>query len=184
MKHFFLFILTAALLLASFSALTAQDDERLDDLFVRLQRAENADEAQAIEIFIWQIWTESGKEEIDTLMSEGIDAIVERDLDSALAIFDQIVERAPDFAEGWNKRATVHYLMENYTASILDIQRTLTLEPRHFGAVSGLGLIYMAIGDDGAALDAFKKALEINPHMPGAREHVRALKKKLAGRPI
>jgi tetratricopeptide (TPR) repeat protein len=90
----------------------------------------------------------------------------------------------PSFAEGWNKRATVYYLMGDFKASVGDIEHTLELEPRHFGALSGLGLIYMNMGKDQAALRAFRKTLEINPHLPAIRERADELAKKLKGEPI
>jgi tetratricopeptide (TPR) repeat protein len=101
----------------------------------------------------------------------------------ALEYFDRLVEHAPGFAEGWNKRATVYYLMENYEASVLDIERTLELEPRHFGALSGLGMIYDAIGEPAAALRSFEAAVAINPHLDGARQRIEALRRELAGSP-
>ena len=85
----------------------------------------------------------------------------------------------PDYAEGWNKRATVHYLKGDYSASVIDIERTLALEPRHFGAISGMGLIFMARGDEAGALKAFKEVLKIHPHARGAQFHVEELRKKL-----
>jgi tetratricopeptide (TPR) repeat protein len=96
-----------------------------------------------------------------------------------IAIFDRVVTTLPDFAEGWNKRATVHYLNEDYTASVIDIERTLVLEPRHFGAISGMGLIFMARGDEAGALRAFEEVLKIHPHARGAKARVEELRKKL-----
>lgn len=177
-------VVVAALVAAAAGAWADQRDGRLDGLFRELRATQDAHLADALSQQIWHIWRHTENDKATVLMAQGITAMAEHKFAAALDAFDRVVALAPDFAEGWNKRATVHYLMDHYTASILDIQRTLALEPRHFGAVSGLGLVYMAIGDDGAALEAFKKALEINPHLPGAREHVKALKKKLAGRPI
>ena len=103
---------------------------------------------------------------------------------TALAAFDEVVRKAPNFAEGWNARATLHYLMDNYDDSIRDIQHTLSLEPRHFGAISGLGLIYLELGEEAAALRAFEKALEINPHLTDAKARARELRLKLDGKKI
>ena len=101
----------------------------------------------------------------------------------ALERFDRMVEQAPDFAEGWNKRATLHYLMGNFRASVLDIQRTLDLEPRHFGALSGLGLIYDAVDQPAAALRSFEAAFAINPHLRSIEQRIIELRRQLAGRP-
>lgn len=99
--------------------------------------------------------------------------------ENALAALDQLVAALPEYAEGWNTRATLLYLMGDYVASAVDVKRTLALEPRHFGAWSGLGLIYLNLGDERAALAAFSKALEWNPHLSGSRHNVESLKKQL-----
>ena len=103
---------------------------------------------------------------------------------SAVDDFSTAVAWAPDFAEAWHKRATVHFLMGDYPASIADLHRTLDLEPRHFGALAGLGLIYLKLDEERAALKALEKALEINPHLPGTREKVQELHERLDGRKV
>ncbi len=100
---------------------------------------------------------------------------------SASDDFSTVVAWAPDFAEAWRKRATVHFLMGDYPASIADLRRTLALAPRHFGALAGLGPIYLKLDEERAALE---KALEINPHLPGTRQKVRELRDKLDGKMI
>jgi tetratricopeptide (TPR) repeat protein len=102
-------------------------------------------------------------------------------LKDARQAFNEIVEMAPGFAEGWNKRATIHYLLKDYSASVKDIAQTLRLEPKHFGALSGLGLINAALGRHQAAVKAFEQALIIHPHMRGARQHIKILKEHLKG---
>jgi tetratricopeptide (TPR) repeat protein len=160
-----------------------QTDRRLDGLFERLRATSSEAEAGAAQQQIWQIWIESDDMLATRLMQEGIQAMVTRQHALALEYFDRLVARAPAFAEGWNKRATVYYLMENYEASVLDIERTLELEPRHFGALSGLGMIYDAIGEPAAALRSFEAAIAINPHLDGARQRIEALRRELAGSP-
>jgi tetratricopeptide (TPR) repeat protein len=160
-----------------------QQDQRLDGLFARLQTTSSRAEAQAAEQQIWQIWIESDDGEANRLMHGGIAAMASRQHALALDFFDRLVERAPGFAEGWNKRATVYYLMGNYRASVLDIERTLELEPRHFGALSGLGLIYDAIEDPAAALRSFEAAVAINPHLAGTRQRIEELRRQLRGSP-
>src|SRR5262249_19098858 len=106
------------------------------------------------------------------------------DLESAEKIFSEMVERKPKFAEGWNKRATVRYLARNYEGSLTDIDKTLALEPRHFGALSGLGMVNMALGRDEAALAAFQRAFALYPNLPGAQEQMRELEERIKGRRI
>jgi Flp pilus assembly protein TadD len=162
----------------------AARDSSLDALFDLLKKAKTAAEAQNVEGAIWVAWMHSGDVEADSLMQLGTAAIEAGDPGSALAVFDKLVTRRPDFAEAWNKRATVHYMMGNFAASVVDIQRTLALEPRHFGALSGLGLIYDALGKERPALRAFEAALRIHPRLPGARSYVEAVRQKTAGLPI
>lgn len=184
MKRPILRLFAAAALAISSAALADQNDPGLDELFARLKSAAGEAEARVIEDEIWRTWLSSGKEDADKQMARGIFAMNGGDYGAALSAFDRIVSIAPDFAEGWNKRATVHYLMGNYAASIRDIERTLALEPRHFGALSGLGLVNLALGNEPAALDAFEAALAIHPHLRGARTHIKALGDKLRGRRI
>jgi tetratricopeptide (TPR) repeat protein len=177
--------LAAALVMAPLAPVfSAQDDPRLDRLFAELKALPADADAENLTDQIWRIWVESGRRDIDQLMTEGTRSLNLGDLPKALDRFDQIVARMPSFAEGWNKRATVYYLMGDFKASVGDIEHTLTLEPRHFGALSGLGLIYMNMGKDQAALRAFRKTLEINPHLPAIRERADELAKKLKGEPI
>lgn len=182
--------LLVALLLASglgsaASAVTRADqtDAWLDGLFQRLKATTEEAEADDLETRIWQIWISADEGESARLMREGILAMSRRAYTDALVHFDALVERAPAFAEAWNKRATVHYLVGDYTASVADIARTLELEPRHFGALSGLGLIYDAIERPAAALRSFEAALAINPHLDSTKERIEQLRRELGGRP-
>jgi tetratricopeptide (TPR) repeat protein len=160
-----------------------QQDPRLAGLFERLQETPDATEAQAVEQQIWRLWLESNDAAIDQLMLQGIAAMHAQRYDAALQAFDRMVEQAPGFAEGWNKRATVHYLMGDWEASVVDIQRTLELEPRHFGALFGLGLIYDALEQPEAALRSYEATLELNPHSESTRLRIRELRRQLQGRP-
>ena len=159
-----------------------QRDERLDPLFKELREASNPMQAALLERRIWGIWLQSGDDELDQLLLQGVRAMEISDTDQALAVFDQVVERAPEFAEGWNKRATVHWLRDEYAESMLDIQRTLELEPRHFGALSGMGLIFDELEDSVGALRAFQAVLRINPQARGAQARVEALQAELKDR--
>jgi tetratricopeptide (TPR) repeat protein len=171
-----------AALLSPGPVIADQNDRRLDGLFEQLHVTPDAAEGRAIEQEIWQIWLESDDATVNRLMQEGIAAMGLQQFGLALERFDRMVKRAPEFAEGWNKRATVHYLMGDLQASVLDIERTLGLEPRHFGALSGLGLIYDAIDEPQAALRSFEAALELNPHLEVTRERVEELRRELQGR--
>ena len=160
-----------------------QDDPRLDGLFERLQHTPDPAEARALEQRIWGIWLESDDAAVDRLMQQGLAALQGQHYATALEAFDHMVQRAPEFAEGWNKRATVHYLLGDWRASVRDIQRTLALEPRHFGALFGLGLIYDALDEPEAALQSFEATLALNPHSESTRQMVERLRRQLRGSP-
>lgn len=173
----------AILALLSGPALCDQRDPRLDGLFAALQAAD-AVEARTIEERIWAIWSATENPEARTLLEVGSVAMANRDHRTARAAFDALVATAPDFAEGWNKRATLFWLLGEEEASVRDIQRTLALEPRHFGALSGLGLILMGRGRIEAAIGAFEAALALHPHLPAARHHLERLRREQAGAPL
>jgi tetratricopeptide (TPR) repeat protein len=158
-----------------------QLDPRLEELFVRLQGVDDTDEAGQLERRIWRIWIATDDPEASRLMAEGTQAMALGRLKQARDRFDLLVALEPDFAEAWNKRATVHYLMGDYVASVHDIQQTLALERRHFGALSGLGMIYEAIGRPSAALRSFEAALAINPHLDATRQRIEELRRELEG---
>ena len=163
------------------SILADQRDGRLDGLFQRLQSTGDVNDAAAIQQQIWQIWIEFEDLSISQLMRRGMTAMSQGDHEEALEAFDSMVDRAPEFAEAWNKRATVLYLLGRLDESAHDIQQTLQLEPRHFGALSGLALIYDALDQPAAALRSLEAALEINPHLSGSQERVHQLREKLKG---
>ncbi len=181
-------LLAAAVIAAaipfSAPAWAGQDDPRLGELFSTLQTTSSEADAAAAERTIWLIWIESRDAAVAQLMRHGIAAMSEDDIDEALVAFTAVVQRDEHFAEGWNKKATVEFVMGNYEASVADIERTLALEPRHFGALSGLGKIYLELDQKKDALRAFRAALAINPHLHGVREMVERLKKELEGDPI
>jgi tetratricopeptide (TPR) repeat protein len=164
-------------------ARAGQDDPRLDELFARLKAPLSGREAATVQSQIWSIWIEGDNEDVNLTMRQGVQAMARQDFDAALSAFDRVVELAPGFAEGWNKRATVRFLMEDYPGSVLDIERTLLLEPRHWGALSGLGQINLALDRKEAALKAFEAAIAINPHLDSVRAAVESLKKEIGGRP-
>ncbi|HBK75009.1 MAG TPA: hypothetical protein DDZ73_01150 [Gammaproteobacteria bacterium] len=169
--------LIAVLVLLSYSLAgpADQNDPALDSLFDRLATTSSAEEASDISNEIWQRWSANDDPDVSQLMEIGIRALNYSTYRKALRSFDRVIEMAPQFAEGWNKRATLYYHIREYRRSIDDIKETLRLEPRHFGAWSGLGLVSLAQENYPGALVAFKKALSINPHIPNIRRYVQKL---------
>jgi tetratricopeptide (TPR) repeat protein len=175
---------TLAVALIAGPADAAQDDPRLDDLFARLAVTQDEAEAQVIESFIWTLWLEGHDDTLNDLMAQGARDMQVGDLDAAINRFGTLIELAPDFAEAWNKRATVYYMIGRYDEAIADCMQVLAREPRHFGALSGLGLIHQARGEDAEALAWYRRALEQNPHMPGIRQRVEVLSLEVEGEAI
>jgi tetratricopeptide (TPR) repeat protein len=156
----------------------------LDTLFDALKIAPDAESAKAIETRIWAVWTISGSDTCNLLMGRAKAAADEKDYDLAIKVLDAVVEIKPGYVEGWNRRATVYYLMNDYGHSLADIREVLSREPRHFGALAGLGLILQELGDDAHALEAYRRALAINPHLEHVGETVKTLREKVEGRDI
>lgn len=181
-------VLTSMLLVASLAgsmnAAADQQDPRLGEMFVALAEAPDSAAALTIETGIWQLWLDGGDSRLNELMAQGIEAMNARRFRDAVGRFTDLILAAPAFAEAWNKRATVYYLMDRHEDSVRDIERTLALEPRHFGAISGMGLIFLERGDEEGALDAFEKVLEIHPRARAARFHVERLRERLQGKRI
>lgn len=179
-------VLTMAPILMATSARADQTDAALPPLFDRLAQPGLTEQAaRRLELEIWVLWGRSGSPTVDLLMGRGKQfGDSPQELSQAIALFDAAVALAPEFAEAWNKRATAHYLLGDYDASIRDIEQTLRLEPRHFGALSGLGIIMVELGEAEKALRAFRLALEINPHLSDITEEVRRLEKDVEGQGI
>jgi tetratricopeptide (TPR) repeat protein len=176
--------LTLCFVLIFGTALADQNDPRLDPLFEKLKAATTDETAHEIELVIWHIWSEPKTAGGRVLFRQGMQFMEDGKNDKALESFNALVEIEPQFAEGWNRRATLHYLMGNFDASVADIEHTLALEPRHFGALSGLGLIYDALDQKEAALKAFRAALAIHPHMAGIRQRTKELTVEVEGRAL
>ena len=192
-----LFAFFAALFLFSATAARADDppaaatppvavtkEARLDQLFADLKRERNEKAAERIAGRIWGEWFQSGSASIDLMMQWSQKAMDDQKFDVALDFLDQVVILQPKYAEGWNRRATVHYMMKNFGKSMSDIDQTLQLEPRHFGALSGLAQIMAATGHKQSALEAWQKVLAIYPMMRSAQNQVAALSEELAGEGI
>lgn len=161
-----------------------QDDPRLNALFERLENAGGRGQAQAIATRIWSIWFQHADGYVEALLRQGREAMRDDDLQGALIAFDAAVRKAPGYAEAWNARATANYQLGNTQRSLADIRRTLTLEPRHFGALSGRGLCYLQLDQPEKALKAFQASLDVHPYQPGVKAKVRALKAELDARDL
>ena len=157
--------------------------QRLDQLFARLKATKDEGEGDTVVADIWKAWLQSGQPDLDEQMELAVKQMAYGLLQPALAIFDAIIERAPDWAEAWNKRATVLFLVDEHDRSLADVERTLALEPRHFGALAGRGLIYTAKEDYRAALAAFRQALDINPFLKERHSIIPELQKRLGEKP-
>ncbi|WP_269931363.1 tetratricopeptide repeat protein [Aminobacter sp. HY435] len=162
----------------------AKVENRLDTLFGTLKRERNEKAAERIAGNIWAEWNKSGSASIDAMMLWSQQALEAKKFDVALDFLDQVVTLQPGYAEGWNRRATVHFMMRNYRKSMADIEHTLELEPRHFGAISGMAQIMAGAGRDQLALQAWQRVLDIYPMMRNAQNEVSRLSEELAGEGI
>jgi len=156
-----------------------QTDKQLDKLFTTLQSNENSVVQSETILAIWEKWYESGREDIDKLMEEGGEAAQSGQLERAEQIFTQVIEIGPEFSEGWNRRATVRYNRLDYAGSLEDIKRTLALEPRHFGALWGKGMILGSQRKFTGAIQAFERMLEITPFSQDALRRIELLRKEM-----
>ena len=173
--------LAAALTLLSPATVGAdQTDQRLDDLFQSLQTSSDSEKLIEVEGEIWEIWYQSGEEEIDLLMMQAAELVNSGNLIAAETLYGSIIQQSPGFSEGWNRRATVRFYQRDYDGSLADIQQTLKLEPRHFGAIWGLGMILGLRQDYQNAILAFEQLLEVKPNSADARPRIEQLKEALA----
>jgi tetratricopeptide (TPR) repeat protein len=180
-------ILTVLVLLAALArsaALAAQDDPRLDALFGELRTTDSGIAAANAEREIWSIWLEVADPVAARATARGVRYLQLARLDAAEAAFTRAITAAPDFAEAWNKRATVRFLKGDDAGSLEDIRRTLALEPRHFGALSGRAMILERRAQPARALAAYEAALTVNPHLERVRARVRVLRREVEGAPI
>jgi tetratricopeptide (TPR) repeat protein len=158
--------------------------KNLDFLFEALKVAPDAESARAIEQRIWALWFASGSDTADLLMNRVKTAVEAKDMTLALQLLDAIVEVRPEYVEAWNRRATLFFMQKDFARALADIRQVLAREPRHFGALSGLGLIFQEIGDEKRALEIYRRALAINPHLERIPDIVKTLTEKVEGRDI
>lgn len=153
----------------------------LDSLFAELKKQTKAPAAKLISKRIWSNWMDSGSKSIDLLMSRAATSMNDKKNALALDVLAQVIRLKPEYAEGWNRRATLYFSMNDFGRSIADIEKTLALEPRHFGALSGLAIILKSIGKKQASLDTWYKVLEIYPAHQQAQKEAIKLIEDLAG---
>jgi len=156
----------------------------LDTLFEGLKIAPDADSAKAIEEHIWALWMVSGSDTCNLLMGRAKAAADGKDYDLAIKLLDAVIELKPGYTEARNRRATLYFLQKDYGHALADLREVLFREPRHFGALSGVGLILQEIGDDKHALEAYRRALAINPHLENIDDVVKTLREKVEGRDL
>ena len=156
----------------------------LDFLFGALKVAPDDVTAKAIEERIWAVWTVSRSDTANLLMTRVKTAIEAKDVDLAIKLLDAVIKIRPKYVEAWNRRATIYYMKKDYGHSLADIREVLRREPRHFGALSGLGLIMQDIGDDKQALEVYRRALAIYPRLQRIPDLVKTLQEKVEGRDI
>lgn len=193
MRRFRFFIVSLVLTIAaSFSGLmqiaysetivSRHDNvEKLNELFATLKSSKSEAIANDLANSIREEWIASGSATVDLLMQWALQAMNRKDNGAAMDFLDQVVTLKPDFAEGWNRRATLHFTMNNYSKSMLDIEKTLELEPRHFGALAGMGMIFLTLDKKEQALLAYQKALEVYPLMRDIQKTVGELEDQMAG---
>ncbi len=173
----FLKHVVAALLLATpVQADTAEVEALLEGL-----RGADPDAAAQIENRIYEIWSQSGSPSMDLLLTRGRDALEAGDTVLAIRHFTALIDHAPDFAEGYNGRATAYFQAGRYGLSLEDIRQTLVLNPRHFSAMSGLALILEEMGRSEDALEAWREVEQINPNREGLKDAITRLEREVEG---
>ena len=156
----------------------------IDKLFEALKVAPTDESAKFVENRIWALWLASGGDTANLLMSRVKSALDSKDYDLAIKLLNAIIDIRPNYIEAWNRRATVYYMKKDFAHSIEDIREVLAREPRHFGALSGLGMILQELGDEKHALDAFRRALAVHPKLEKIPDMVKKLIEKVEGRDI
>ena len=157
-------------LLIAFSLKADQNDTRLEYLFEILSETENNIQINEVTSRIWDIWHETNDPSIEADFYQGLDSMRTGDLLMAVTFFTHVIDKNPNFAEGWNKRATVYYMLGKFDASMMDIHETLKLEPRHFGAMDGMGLIFIHLEQFDQAIDIYDQMLKIFPNNSSTKQ--------------
>lgn len=168
--------LVGLMLGANVSAQTNGSGSVLDTLFAKLQAATDPSAIQSLEAAIWEQWVMVPDMSQRAVMMQGMAEMQQRQIQASVETFTRLIQVAPELSEAWNKRATAHWLMGNFKASLADICETVKREPRHFGAYSGLGMIRAEMGENGRAVAAFELARKWNPHIMGIDGEIQRLK--------
>jgi len=161
-----------------------QGNVNLDRLFDALKVAPDNESAKYVENRIWAMWIATDSDTTTLLMTRVKSAVDAKDLDLGIKLLTAIINIKPDYLEAWNRRATIYYMKKDFDDSLADIHEVLKREPRHFGALSGLGMIMQEVGDDKHALEAFRRALAVHPHLEHIPDLVKQLREKVEGRDI
>ena len=135
-----------------------------------------------VESAMWSVWSRSGDETVDRLFAVGVEQMSQRQLEAAVETFSRIIQRRPEFAEGWNKRATVYFLLGDYRRSLADCDEVMARNPYHWGALSGYGMIYVEMDQPSRAVEYFEKALAVNPNLTSVQQAIETLKALLLQR--
>ena len=157
-------------LLFSCSLKADQNDARLEDLFKILSKTESDAQINEVTSSIWDIWYDTNDPLIEADFYRGVESMRTGDLLMAVVFFTRVINKNPNFAEGWNKRATVYYMLGKFDASMMDIHETLKLEPRHFGAMDGMGLIFIHLEQFDKAIDIYDQMLKIFPNNSSTKQ--------------
>jgi tetratricopeptide (TPR) repeat protein len=165
---------------ALLGALAQDADARVTPAVAALLHADDPELVALAEATLWQVWSRSGDPAVDALFAEGLRAMEAQDWLGAVAAFSRVVEQAPAFAEGWNKRATARFLATHYATSIADCEEVLRLNPQHFGALAGQGLCHTALGQHREAAGCFRRALAVHPRLDTVRQHLARAEATLA----
>lgn len=173
-----------ALALAGLIFVSGPDFGPSDEMFSELQTAPSEEEANDVALDIWASWMESGSDAADLVMERAVRAQAFGDLEHARAMYDRVIAIQPNYAEAWNRRATVFLAQENYSEALRDVNEALRLEPRHFGAWGGLGAVLEGLGSKDEAISAYEKALEIYPLFPSAKRGINRIRREQEGRPV
>src|SRR5882757_250013 len=169
---------------AKLPKINADRSRGLDFLFGALKAAPDEDSAKHVEARIWAIWIQTPSDTAALLMARAKAAVDAQKIDIAIKLLDAVIKLRPDYIEAWNRRATLYYMQNDYGRSLADIREVLIREPRHFGALAGLGMIMQEVGDEKRALEAYRKALAVNPHLDKIPDQVKSLTEKVEGRDI
>jgi len=169
---------------ASLPKTATERDKALGDLYALLATAEDENTAKAVSEGIERIWLHSGSPTVDLLLGRAMKAVAEKKMDRALKLLDNVVEQAPDFTEGWSRRAYIHFQRNQVGQALGDLRRALALDPNHFKSLDGLAQVLREIGQKKAALQVFRHLHEVHPYWPGADRAIDELSREIEGQGI